>query len=165
MKLKKKLAIRGKPKKDQNRLADEWGETYFALKAQSSLIDEQLTGIKEAVKAAASKSGKKFKEAPKSTVIKGTNFVVGFTQPEPSPLINREKALKYLPRSVFQKVKVISIDTRALQREVEAGNLDAKTFAKMVEYPEKAPSPRVLISRRADFERAAHQKQDTHETE
>lgn len=128
---------------------DKLADDYNRAKENETRFSKQASQSSEQIKSLAAQFGAR---SGKRLLLKGSKFVVGYTESDSKPIFDEAKALRVVPKEVLRKCSVTSIDPNKLAQQVELGKFSAKLFATLFTKPSK-PTLRLYVTSRQAFDK------------
>lgn len=111
-------------KTDLKTQVDELGTKYEDTKENLTVLNNELSDIKDKIKDLAKKYGK---QESRSIVVRGSTYAVGYTSVEESLQFDPELAAKVLPESILRLVLTEQVDETKFAALVNKGVINKKT--------------------------------------
>lgn len=145
-----KFHRRAKPKKGivDTTIVDELGKTYKNSKKEEAKLKGVADKVADHIKELVSEKGELFRTGK---VIKGKNFVVGYSMRLIGVDIDVSKAQVHLPEGVFKQVAKIFIDTAKVANLVERGIIKKSVLKKILIGGK--PTKYVMVKTKEQFEK------------
>jgi hypothetical protein len=121
--------------------ADTLAKEYLGAKDSAKAYEQRAARANDDIKTLAHKHGQKHGS---EVIVEGAVYEVGFLTVPASQGVDITKARKLLPLKTFNKILALAIDETKLRNLVEAGEINAETFNKML-VPTKAGCERIIV--------------------